>query len=49
MVEGFRWASLGTDPISIGAALISTAMVIVLLVSGAYYFRRAEAQFTDVV
>jgi lipopolysaccharide transport system permease protein len=49
VVEGFRWALLGvkTPPgpmvwASVGAALV-------LLVSGAYFFRRMEKTFADVV
>lgn len=49
VVEGFRWALLGTatqpGPIvfaSVGAALL-------ILISGAFYFRRMERTFADVV
>jgi lipopolysaccharide transport system permease protein len=48
VVEGFRWALLGTDapgPIIIVSALAAVA----LLVSGAYYFRRMEKTFADVI
>jgi lipopolysaccharide transport system permease protein len=49
VVEGFRWALLGTDtapgPIIIVSALISLA----LLVGGAFYFRRLERTFADIV
>jgi lipopolysaccharide transport system permease protein len=49
VVEGFRWALLGgTAPP--GAILIGSAgMVLVLLVSGLFYFRRMEQTFADVV
>ncbi len=48
VVDGFRWALLG------GAApdttvTFSSAAVIVLLVSGLYYFRRTERTFADIV
>jgi homopolymeric O-antigen transport system permease protein len=49
VVEGFRWALLraGTAP---GPMLIvSTLVAIGLVVSGAYYFRRTESTFADVV
>jgi lipopolysaccharide transport system permease protein len=49
VVEGFRWAVLGrgTPP---GPLLGASALVaIVLLVSGAFYFRRMEKAFADVV
>lgn len=49
VVEGFRWALLGvkTPP---GAMLwVSVAAAVLLLVSGAYFFRRMEKTFADVV
>lgn len=46
VLEGFRWALLGGAPP--GAVLIpSTLMVIVLLISGMFYFRRMERTFVD--
>jgi lipopolysaccharide transport system permease protein len=48
VIEGFRWALLGTSPPS-SLILVSVAMVIALLVSGAFYFRRMERTFADVV
>ena len=48
VIEGFRWAALGTEPP--GSLIASSVIiVIVLLVSGAYYFRRMEKTFADVV
>ena len=48
VVEGFRWALLGTTPPGF-ATVISALAVVVLLISGAYYFRRMERIFADVV
>jgi lipopolysaccharide transport system permease protein len=48
VIEGFRWALLGTEPPG-APILISVIIVIVLLVSGAYYFRRSEKFFADVI
>jgi lipopolysaccharide transport system permease protein len=48
VVEGFRWALLGTDPPT-GIMAISVIMVLLLLVTGLYYFRRMEKTFADVV
>jgi lipopolysaccharide transport system permease protein len=49
VVEGFRWALLGTD-MTLGPMLIaSSATALTLLVSGAFYFRRMERTFADVV
>jgi lipopolysaccharide transport system permease protein len=48
VVEGFRWALLGTNPPGSMMAA-SVAIAIVILVSGAYYFRRMEKNFADLV
>jgi lipopolysaccharide transport system permease protein len=49
VVEGFRWALLGTQtapgPIMVISGLVATG----LLLSGAFYFRRMEKTFADVV
>ena len=48
VIEGFRWALLGTEPP--GSLMIASAIiVVVVLISGAYYFRRMEKIFADVV
>ena len=49
VVDGFRWSLLGTaaPPSSVIAA--STAVALLLLVTGAFYFRRMEQSFADVV
>jgi lipopolysaccharide transport system permease protein len=49
VVEGFRWALLATDTQPGPMILVSTLVAIFLLVSGAYYFRRLEKTFADVV
>jgi lipopolysaccharide transport system permease protein len=49
VVEGFRWALLGKSD-GIGAMIwVSTAMVVLLLVSGLIYFKRMEDTFADVI
>ncbi|OGO28901.1 MAG: phosphate ABC transporter permease [Chloroflexi bacterium RBG_16_54_18] len=49
VVEGFRWALLGSgDPPSY-LILISVMVTLVLLVSGLFYFRRMERTFADMV
>lgn len=49
VIEGFRWALIGTD-VNIGPmVLASVAVTVVILVSGMYYFRRVEKTFADVV
>ena len=48
VIEGFRWTLLGTE--SPGSLIaISVIVVIVILISGAFYFRRSEKIFADVV
>jgi homopolymeric O-antigen transport system permease protein len=48
VVEGFRWALLGTSaPGPIIA--VSTAAALVLLISGAFYLRRMETSFADLI
>jgi lipopolysaccharide transport system permease protein len=49
VVDGFRWALLGTRSSSGPMMLISIAAVLVLLVSGLIYFRRMEHSFADMV
>jgi len=48
VIEGFRWALLGTGAPST-MVLVSVGMVIVLLVSGMFYFRRMEQYYADIV
>lgn len=48
VIQGFRWSLLGTErPTALIG--ISIAVVIVLLISGMYYFRRVEKTFADIV
>ena len=49
VVEGFRWALLATDTEPGKMVLVSAVVAVALLVSGAYYFRRMEKTFADVV
>ncbi len=47
VIEGFRWALLGTKPPET-LLLLSTVTSALLLVTGAFYYRRAERTFADV-
>jgi lipopolysaccharide transport system permease protein len=47
VVEGFRWALLGQEAPPAPMLMVSTVMAVILLVSGAYYFRRIERHFAD--
>ena len=49
VVEGFRWALLGTGTSPGTMILLSSVVALALLVSGAFYFRRMEKTFADVV
>jgi len=49
VVEAFRWALLGTKTAPSAMILVSYIAAIAILVGGAYYFRRMEKTFADVV
>lgn len=49
VVEGFRWALLGTDTAPGPIMVVSSLVALALLIGGAYYFRRLEKSFADVV
>ena len=49
VVEGFRWALLGTATRPGPMIFASAGAALVILVSGAFYFRRMERNFADVV
>ncbi len=49
VVEGFRWTLLGSPSASGALIGASVATSLVLLLSGALYFRRVERSFADVV
>ena len=49
VVEGFRWALLGTNTAPGATIAVSSLASLVILVSGAFYFRHMEKTFADVV
>lgn len=49
VVEGFRWALLGTDTAPGLMILVSTVVSLLVLVSGAFVFRRMERTFADTI
>ncbi len=49
VVEGFRWALLGTGEPPIEALVYSLGVSLLMLVSGLFYFRRMERTFADMV
>jgi lipopolysaccharide transport system permease protein len=49
VVEGFRWALLGTDTAPGPMVVVSSLVSLALLTTGLYYFRRMEKTFADTV
>jgi lipopolysaccharide transport system permease protein len=49
VIEGFRSALLGTNPMPWDLIAVGSATAVVLALSGAIYFRRTERIFADVV
>jgi lipopolysaccharide transport system permease protein len=49
VVEGFRWALLGTKTAPGPIIAVSSVAAIVILITGAFYFRRMEKTFADIV
>jgi len=48
VIQGFRWSLFGTNPPDM-VMLVSVAVVLVLFVSGLFYFRRMERTFADMI
>ena len=49
IIEAFRSATLGHQPVNWGLLGISTAMALVIFTSGLLYFRKVERSFADVI
>ena len=49
VVEGFRWGLLGTESAPGLMALVSSIAGLLALIGGAYYFRKQEGLFADLV
>jgi len=49
VVEGFRWALLGTDTAPGPTIIVSSIAALSILIGGAFYFRRMEKTFADIV
>ncbi|HEY2952229.1 MAG TPA: ABC transporter permease [Verrucomicrobiae bacterium] len=49
VVEGFRWALLGAPSPSNAMIFASAGAAVFLLVTGAFYFRRMEKSFADII
>jgi lipopolysaccharide transport system permease protein len=49
VVEGFRWALLGTGTAPGAMILVSAVAALAVLIGGLFFFRRMEKSFSDVV
>jgi lipopolysaccharide transport system permease protein len=49
VVEGFRWGLLGSGEAPSQLVLVSSVVAIALLIGGAFFFRRLERTFADIV
>ncbi len=49
VVEGFRWAMLGTGAPPLAGVCVSVGVALVSLVSGLVYFQRVERTFADII
>src|SRR5258705_9854969 len=49
VVEGFRWALLRTNTTPGPIIAVSSTAAVVILITGAFYFRRMEKTFADIV
>jgi lipopolysaccharide transport system permease protein len=49
VVEGFRWGLLGTGTAPGMMAVLSGVSAITVLIGGAFYFRKLESSFADVI
>ena len=50
VIDGFQWCLLRAPaPLEISSVLTSVAMVVLLLVTGVWYFRKMERTFADVI
>jgi lipopolysaccharide transport system permease protein len=50
VIDGFRWSLLrGQTPLDWSVTLLSCGLVVLLLASGIWYFRRTEKSFADVI
>lgn len=50
VIDGFRWCILGaSNPIDPTGMALSVGMIVMLLISGVWYFRKTERSFADVI
>ena len=50
VVDGFRWALLGSQQSAPNAMwVVSSLIAVIILISGLFYFRRMERTFADLI
>lgn len=50
VIDGFRWSILGSEEgLSISGFFVSLAVIIAILYSGLWYYRRVEKYFADII
>jgi lipopolysaccharide transport system permease protein len=49
VIEGFRWALLGTEAVDPVGFALSGVVILIILVGGVWYFRKTEQTFADVI
>lgn len=49
VIEGFRWALLGTPPPGLAMLGLGWGVILLLLLGGQFYFKRMEQSFADVI
>jgi lipopolysaccharide transport system permease protein len=49
IIDGFRWSVLGTNEVDGRSFIVSISVVVFLVVTGIWYFRRTERSFADVI
>lgn len=49
LVEGFRWCLLGVSSLTWTMIVVDVIVAIVVFIAGAYFFRRFERRFVDVI
>jgi len=49
VIEGFRWALLGTHVPDLTPILVSAIVTVVFLIGGVIFFKRMERTFADII
>jgi len=49
VIEGLRWAILGTSGLDVSAFVVSATTMLLILLGGLYFYRAREGEFADVI